>query len=568
MTILELTRYFTLRSFTVYSAFVVRCLPARRTTAAWWTDTFGAEGYDSTLEMNISAIVQNPNVSYSEASSVADCLAQPLSFFWDGTNQQLYIHLSPHIMPTIDSFSSGATTGYTDRGVAYIDDVAYLPLLEGIPSLAQQADLKEYGQMAFISGAVDLINSGAQFDGIINDAIHNNDVFIYHLKNNKGTMHYSRSELVRLANLYVENYTFSLAKFSIDVQDKRKAMNAQLLDIDDDGKPYPLLYGSIAAAKATVVDDSGVPVVYRLAKHMTSLGTVQCLGEYGWTNAPVISSDLEAGTFTVSAIYARSPGNGIGADNGSVLECRLIGPEGIPNTSAADVIRDMNHRLLGIEYTSSNYDIDNWQVAESRLSPIGVLYTSQQEIYAAIADIQNACNLGFRYDIGPDGLRRIVFDDWDKEPVVHIPWHQIKDNLTLTARSDSTLLAASVVVKWGHDYYEDAWSTITDASAFDQVAMLYRQTPTMEIETFLTSGASAEQRAAFAVSRFSNVLVTCELTISGDEWFSLAIYDIITIELSTESRRYFGRWRAQILSVDPQLDALTTKISALLIERT
>lgn len=568
MTIVELTRYFTLRSFTVYSAFVVRCLPARRSTADWWTVAFGADGDDSTLEMNISAIVQNPNVFYMGAMSLKDCLEQPLSFYWNGEEQELFIHLSPHIMPTIDSFSSGATTGYTDRDVAYIDDVLYIPLLKSIPSLAQQADLKEYSQMAFIAGSVDLINSGGQFDYIIDDAIHNNDVFIYHLKNNKLTTHYSRSELVRLADLYVENYTFNLSQFTIDVQDKRKAMNAQLLDIDDDGKPYPLLYGSIAAAKATVVDDSGVPVVYRLAKHMTSLGTVQCLGEYGWTNAPVISSDLEAGTFTVSAIYARSPGNGIGADNGSVLECRLIGPEGIPNTSAADVIRDMNHRLLGIEYTSSNYDIDNWQVAESWLSPIGVLYTSQQEIYAAIADIQNACNLGFRYDIGSDGLRRIIFDDWTKDPVAHVPWHQIKDNLTLTARSDSTLLAASVVVKWGHDYYEDAWSTITDASAFDQVAMLYRQTPTMEIETFLTSGASAEQRAAFAVSRFSNVLVTCELTISGDEWFSLAIYDIITIELSTESRRYFGRWRAQILSVDPQLDALTTKISALLIERT
>lgn len=470
-------------------------------------------------------------------------------------------------MPSIDSFASGATSGYTDRDVAYIDDVVYLPLLQGIPSLSQQADLKEYSQMAFISGAVDLINSGAQFDGIMDDAIHNNDVFIYHLKNNKGDIHYSRSDLVRLANLYVENYTFSIAKFTIDVQDKRKAMNAKILAIDDDGKPYPLLYGSIAAAKASVVDDSGVPVVYKLAKHMTSLGTVQCLGDYGWTNATVISSDLENGTFTVSAIYARSPGNGIGADTGSVLECRLIGPEGIPNSSAADVIRDMNQRLLGIEYTSSNYDIINWTIAESRLSPIGVLYTNQQEIYAAIADIQNSCNVGFRYDIGPDGLRRIVFDDWEIEPIAHVPWQMIKDNLTLTVKSDSTLLAASVIAKWGHDYYEDAWSTITDNSAYDRVASLYKQTPTLEVETFLTSGTAAEQRAAFAASRFGDVIRTCDISLMGDEWLTLRIYDIITIELSTESRRYFGTWKAQVLAVDPQLGDLSTKISALLIRR-
>ena len=52
--------------------------------------------------------------------------------------------MSQNIIPSVDSFLSGVTSGFTDRGVAYIDDVAYLPLLDGIPSLAQQADLKEY----------------------------------------------------------------------------------------------------------------------------------------------------------------------------------------------------------------------------------------------------------------------------------------------------------------------------------------------------------------------------------------------------------------------------------------
>lgn len=567
MTILELTQYFNLRVFTTYAPFVVQCLPARRSTADWWTDTFGAEGDDSTLEMNISAIVQNPNISYTQAQSLPDCLTQPMSFYWDGAEQHLYIHLSPHILPEVQSLSSGATTGYSDRDVAYIDDVLYVPLLKSIPSLAQQADLKEYSQMAFIAGSIDLINSGGKFDDIIDAKIHNNDAFIYYLPSEADRLHYSREELVRLANLYVENYEFTLDGFSIDVQDKRKAMNAKLLGVDEDGKPYPLLYGSVVAAKASVHDDDAVPVVYRLAKHMTSFGTVQCLGDYGWSTAPIIDYDLEAGTFKISATYARSPGNGAGADTGSVLECRLLAPIGIPNSSAADVIRDMNQRLLGIEYTPSNYDTDNWEEAESRLAPIGVLYTNQQEIYAAIADIQNSCNVGFRYDIGADGLRRIVFDDWTKEPVADVSWYDIKDNLTLRVRSDSTLLAATVIVKYLRDYHEDTWQTETDDSMKDQVALSYRQTPTMEIPTFLVDALAAQERASFAVSRFSDVLVTTEVELHGNQWFGLKIYDIITVDLAMENRRYFGKWKAQILSVDPALDALTNKISALLIER-
>lgn len=567
MTIIELARYYNLRSFTPYAPFVVQCYPARRTTAEWWTDTFGAEGDDSAIELNVSAITQKPNLSYMRANTLNDCLLQPRSFFWNTGTQVLYIHIDQNIIPEQSSFISGFTSGFTNRGVAYIDDVLYKPLLKAIPSLAQQAELDQYDLMAFIAGQVEFINSGGQFDDIIDDAIHGNDVFLYYLESDTSRFKYSRSELVQIANLYVENYTFSLAQFLLDVQDKRKAMNAKLLQLGTDGKPMPLLYGQIKAAKASVADDTGVPVVYKLAPNMTSLGTVQCLGDYGWTTAPTISYDLEAGTFTVSAIYARSPGNGLGEDTGSVLECRLINPVGIVNASATDVIKDMNLRLLGIEYTSSNYDFANWVIAESLLAPIGVMFTSQKEIYAAIAEIQNSCNLGFRYDIGPDGLRRIIFDDWEKEAIASVAWDQIKDNLTLTVKSDSTLLAGTIVAKYGHDYYEDTWETFTDDSKLEQVIALYRQSTTMEIPTYLVSESAATQRAAFAASRFSKVFSTAEVTLQGAEWYALRIYDIITLELKTERRAYFGTWKAQIIAVDPALDALTTKISAVLIER-
>ena len=568
MTILEIVRYFNLNEFTPYAPFVYMSYPALRSTADWWTVTFGALGDDSSLQMNISALVQKPSVQYAVASSLADCITQPLSFFWDSPNQILYIHVSQNIIPSVDSFLSGVTSGFTDRGVAYIDDLLYKPLLKSIPSLAQQADLKEYDKMAFISGSALLTNQGGQFDDIIDDAIHGNDVFLYYMQSDPSRFRYTRDELIQLTNLYVENYTFSLSEFLIDVQDKRKSMNAKLLSLDSEGKPIPLLYGQIAGANAQVSDDSGVPVVYKLAPNMTDLGTVQCLGDFGWSTVAPISYDLSAGTFTISAVYARSPGNGLGEDTGSVLECRLVNPIGIANASAADVIKDMNQRILGIEYTSSNYDLVNWATAEASLSPIGVLFTSQMEVYAAIAKIQNACNLGFRYDIGADGKRRIIFDDWEAESIGNIFWADIKDNLTLTVKSDSTLLAAVVTAKYNHDYHADTWQTYVDDSKSEQVTTLYRQTPTMEIDTYLISEAAAQQRAEFASLRFSKVFTTAEITLHGSQWYGLRIYDIITLELKTDRRAYFGRWKAQIIAVDPALDELTTKISAVLIERT
>jgi len=568
MTILELVRYYDIYNFTFLNPFVIQCFPSRRKTASWWTDTFGAEGDSIENVINVSAILERPNIPYSMTNSLDDCITQQSSFFWDSSNQILYIHISQYVVPEPKSFSSGVTSGVTNRGIAYIDDILYKPLLKSIPSLAQQADLKEYDQMAFIAGAIELINSGGQFDDIIDDAIHGNDAFLYYLESDTSRFRYTRSELVQLANLYVENYTFTLSNFLIDVQDKRKSMNAKLLSLDSEGKPIPLLYGQIAGAKAMVADDTGIPVTYKLAPHMTDLGTVQCLGDFGWATVSPISYDLEAGTFTVSAIYARSPGNGLGEDTGSVLECRLLNPVGIANTSAADVIRDINQRILGIEYTSSNYDFANWETAKATLSPIGVLFTSQMEVYKAISDIQNSCNLGFRYDIGADGKRRIIFDDWTAEPIANIFWPDIKDNLTLTVKSDSTLLAAIVTAKYAHDYHADTWQTSVDDSRQADVTALYRQTPTMEIDTYLVSEAAAEQRASFSAERFSKVFSTAEITLHGSQWYGLKIYDIITLELKTDRRSYFGRWKAQVIAVDPSLNDLTTRISAVLIERT
>ncbi len=174
---------------------------------------------------------------------------------------------------------------------------------------------------------------------------------------------------------------------------------------------------------------------------------------------------------------------------------------------------------------------------------------------------------GFRYDISPVGKRRIIFDDWTIDPSRHVTWNDIKDNLTLSVVSDSTLLAATSIARYSKDYTDDSWLAYTDDSKRAQVESDYRQTPTLTIDTFLVAEADAQQRALFASSRFSKVLATAELTLNGRQWYALQIYDIITLELELENRRYFGTWKAQVIAVDPQFGSLETKISAVLIER-
>ncbi len=568
MTIAEIIRFYNPRTFTPYSAFVVQCLPARRTTASYLTDIFGMEADNSSENIFIASLLTQPNTIYSSVTSIADCQAQSLSFYFDSTNQMLYIHVPTDILPVNTNYFAGKSFGYTKSDSIYIDGISYDPLIRSIPSLAQQADLQQYGQLAFVSGDITMDNTVGDFDEIIDSDIYGNDILLYELDEHEGD--YTRSELIPLVAFYIEDYDFTLSDFTIRVQDKRKSQNIDLLEefLDGSDTPVPLVYGQIRSMKAIVIDDTTIAPRFRVATYLSDIGIVECEGDFGWSAVAPINVDLATGSFNISATYARSPGNGLGEDTGSVLPVRVRTAIGYPNDSALDVIRNINQRVLGIEYTASNYDIDEWEAASAIIAPVGIVFDKQQEIFKAIQQIQAGCNLPFRYEINPSGLRTVRIDDWERATDHHVGWVDIKDNLTLPVSSDSTLLAAKVVVNYDKDYYENVQSSYTDDSLYDAVYAKYRQAPTMVVPTHVLTEVHAMQRAAYEASRFSTIPRVVNILLHGSQWYGVRIYDILEVEMKPEgNRQYFGTWKAQVLSVDPKLGQLYNPVTAVLIEK-
>jgi hypothetical protein len=54
--------------------------------------------------------------------------------------------------------------------------------------------------------------------------------------------------------------------------------------------------------------------------------------------------------------------------------------------------------------------------------------------------------------------------------------------------------------------------------------------------------------------------------LHGQDYYDLRIYDTMTVDLGTENRLYFGRWKAQIIAVNPKFDGLSNQVTLLLIE--
>ena len=556
MTITEILRYYDITYLAPYSPFILKGLPGRRQTASWWTDILGGPDYSIYKGVVINSVLYNSTTQYESMDSYNDLVAQQDSFYFDFATQELFVHLSTDTYFEQDEYQQGQTDGYTDEELIYVDDIEYKPLLKSSPELSKEADLSSYDKMAFLSGTQVFDNNNGDFDDIIDNNIYGNDVSVYYLPTVKNKLNYTREDLNKLITFYIENYTHTLQEFSIELQDKRKSQNFNILDENE----IPRIYGLIKSYTPTVIDDTLASPKYQLGYNLTDIGIVEVEGDYGWVPVSPINIDYTDGTFFVSYISARKNSE----IDGTILPIRVREFTGLDITSALDVIVDLNN----LPYNTTNYDITAWESAKSVISNIGVVFDKQQTVSEAIQKIQNGCNVGFRYDINPDGKRTILLDDFNKSVVANIDFVEFKNSLTQPVSSNSELLAAICVVQYNYDNIEDSYTPLKDESKYNQVLRQYRQAPTLTIPTYLKNETDAQERATFALARFSSVERTVELVFMGTQYLSFNIYDMITINLSVGVQRaYFGRWKAQIVSTNPDTRMGINSIKALLVER-
>lgn len=586
MIIGELSLFTEISTFTNVAPFTFQCLPALHTTANYWIDTFGAEDESISIIKNITAFINNSIYNYSYTNSLTDCIDTVESFFWDAANQILYIHFDHDVYYSTDKNEYSNSRGFTDSGVVYIDSLYYMPAIKSIPGIEQQQDLINYDKLAFISGSGEHNNVGGQLDFLIDIQVMGNDYRLYHLQKTPGVYNYTRDDLTSLAAFFIEDYSVGLSKVDFDFQDIRKKQNVKILDelfsqddypnlkdeyVDD---PIPLAYGIIRISEAIPVDGeagSGT-TTYRQALYLSSLGTVQVEIDGKWTTKATASTDLDNGSFTLSEANSRKA-------NGEPYKCRVVNSIGYTVTYASDVIKYLNLKYLSIKYINSLYDTDEWEEEETQLETIGILFNKRIELFEAIRLVQAGANKGFRYEIKPDGRRTIRIDDWDRDVSYRINNSIIKDIDDIEVKTNHELLAAYVEIKYGKDYINDKYYSYINSDYADDTIENNRQYPTITMETALPLTALAVERAEYYASRLYQIHSTVELKIMGTEWYDLRIYDIIEVELTPalidgdsgeildDGREFYGIWKAQVLSINPDFDGLLNNINVILIEQ-
>ena len=384
-------------------------------------------------------------------------------------------------------------------------------------------------------------------------------------------------------SFFIKNKSISLKDIIVQIQDKRQSKDADFpneyfnttdySNIDDeyDGDIIPVLYGEVFSSEAIPVDGNDTGTVdYRQALFLTSIGTVQVLIDEVWTTKVPTATDEANGSFTLAQADARKGG----AAAGQPYKCRVLGSVGFPVTYASDVIKHLNLYYLGIAYNDSNYDTTEWEAEEVSLSTIGVCFNEQIKIYEAIRQIQNGANVGFRYEIN-EGLRTIRINDLDRAVAFSAHYEDILNQGELPVSEDDTHLAASIKVLYNHDYYDKKYKNYVNDTYAADVLEEYGLQNIVESESLLTSQSDAEDKSDWYMERFGEMVKIGTFILRGNSFFSVRIFDMCDIDITTgimdiidniPNRIYYGRWRCQILSINPDMKGLTNEITALLVE--
>ena len=327
MTIFEISSLTTADGFANVEPFVYEIRPGGLTLASYWTTIFLAPDESRAYSIVISSFIRNFNVNYILVTSYVDCVAQVGSFYWDNTNQVLYVHFEHDQEGWTDTYEAGSFTGFSDTGILYLDNQEYIPLIESVPSISQQQDIINYDLPAFVNGTISLNNKSfttggvksGQLDRFILENVYGNNATLYYYPDDKISRTLDnpnsgdRTHLVPLAPFYVEDYGISLQSIDLRVQDIRKSDNITiptdlflLTDYADIGEiandVIPVMYGQVREAKAinTNEDSTSGAVNYRVALLLTVLGTVQAKIDNIWTTLTPTSSTLTSGEFVLS----------------------------------------------------------------------------------------------------------------------------------------------------------------------------------------------------------------------------------------------------------------------------
>jgi len=469
------------------------------------------------------------------------------SFYWDETNDLLYIRLPSYEPPDIYEINVGITQYLAQRH--WNDNVnsrQYLGDVLSMPNIKKRVDRFFWGKIFLQKASVVLQNAHGEYD-----LFYDWDVFGQTLKIYFGDTTDAYADMSQVWTGRIDDFTISESDITINAIDPRNELDepippnvfttatyANLYD-NDENKPIPLAYGTLynrtpkCVNRASYVKESGGDLTFKLCDMTNhdaigSIDTVYYNGEslsgtagaddYHWDTA---QDSLTDATFVINV-------NGDVDFDFDKVTVDFTGYEdsgGSLISKGLDVIKDLISTYVGTSYTAANYDTTQWASLASDDRAVGLYVEKESTVLEAIEQITQSTQIQF--DTTGAGLYTARLYDKGKVPDRTIQEDELMGDLELDYSSEQFLSRAVVEYAGGKTYvYDDEETEVArDAIAFAERVMDFSAEilPYVEIQT-----------------KTQNIDVEIE--------------DIIYIKLDRRNKDWLGRVSCRVESIDIDLN--------------
>jgi len=225
MIVAEVTRNLNYIYLTNYAPFVYVGSTKYRTFKTSW-GTSADDLFNTGTRIKVKQVARDYLNKYLQEETLAECLAQEGSFYFDEGNQLIYMHVE-HDWPMFTAhIDYGYAFGICDEkaGNIYIGNYFYEGVIKDDVDISMSADSSGVSQPKGSSSSISINNTSRYneiskkmegiFDFIFSENLYHNDVFIYNYEDNV---------LIPIAVFYIEDFDISESEKTLNLQDKRFA---------------------------------------------------------------------------------------------------------------------------------------------------------------------------------------------------------------------------------------------------------------------------------------------------------------------------------------------------------
>ena len=541
-TVVELLKYHELAAskMMIHNSFTYKTkIKTQSILDSYFTTLYGAEDLTNKQTINIKAIVVDIENFYAIQTSIVDCEDNEESFYFDITEQMLYIHFNHDISPFAVLVEYGKVYGYTNDEIRNFNGIDYLPLVKSIPIFSIKVDPLRYTQQSFYGGdiimnnnPIDGSNNNASFDS--NEEFTGNDVYIYFGENGD-----SYTDLLLIANNYIVNTIISMDEVIVKTKDKREQQSTEVptdtfsltdfpdMDEDLDGEIKPDAYGRCLGVPGICInsEQAGNKKFYFASIITAAPAPVfKCKQDNKWTVIVPTVTDYTNGMATFANADVHVDG-----DNTKGIEDVRCSGYFRPYYNPADIIADLNLRFLNITYNASNYDTVEWEDEKSYLENVGLYMDEQKEIYEWIEMLQNGSTIGFQY-LFVEGKRTIRLDNPNRNEAMTVYATEILNDLQFDNNED--FFSTHAVINYRRNYTTDKIKRYENTDYYLQVLREHRKAQQYETEALVWDESEAEDKSVIIMEDQKQERPVGKLLLFGKKFYELKLFDIINAEIS------------------------------------